>query len=366
MNFEEERLLYNNNVGRKSFQWELWRECNNLCKFCYLGTENRTTPKEVKLDSIRKCYEAVSNLDFNAYNSVSILGGEFFQGQISDPEVKDAFFHLIDLFTSLYVEKKIGQIWIMATMISKDQHDLWETVQRMYSNGVIPVEGQGSSGLWICTSYDSDGRFHTPQAEEDWKANVKKLHEDFPWVRINTTIIFQESMCQRYLSGEWSPRKFKEEFHTSLFLKIPSEDVFVQGHLQKSAIFGGAMSPTEFRRYGKGLAREITGLEFNPKRDSFLKVLVKMLKEDPEEYDKMFNIKYRADEMVASHNDSQNNEYVRNKGRSFTDITDREVPGTDYDGSNVCGHSYAYTIYSDSDACALCDRNHIYELYKEG
>ena len=33
----------------KSLQFELWRECNNLCKMCFLGLENRTTPKHTKI-----------------------------------------------------------------------------------------------------------------------------------------------------------------------------------------------------------------------------------------------------------------------------------------------------------------------------
>ena len=52
MTKEEKDTLYLNNYKRKSFQWELWSVCNNLCEFCYLGKDNRHTDKERQLTSL--------------------------------------------------------------------------------------------------------------------------------------------------------------------------------------------------------------------------------------------------------------------------------------------------------------------------
>ena len=38
----------------KSIMFELWTECNNLCKFCYLGANNRSTPDKQKIRNLKK------------------------------------------------------------------------------------------------------------------------------------------------------------------------------------------------------------------------------------------------------------------------------------------------------------------------
>ena len=78
----------------KSVQFELWHECNNLCKMCFLGIENRITPKETKIKSLK---DAIKNAKKFTGDVIAIIGGEFFQGQIEDPEVHDLFYEFMSL-----------------------------------------------------------------------------------------------------------------------------------------------------------------------------------------------------------------------------------------------------------------------------
>ena len=94
--------LYLNNYKRHSYQWELWWECNNRCKFCYLGEENKETFEERQLASIRKLKEELKNLDYSYYNNISLIGGEFFQGQLKDKQVHDEFMDLMEDIAILY------------------------------------------------------------------------------------------------------------------------------------------------------------------------------------------------------------------------------------------------------------------------
>ena len=91
----EDDKLYTNNTGRKSFQWELWQYCNSLCKFCYLGKENRIHNKARQIQSLKDLSLSVEHLDYTKYNNISIIGGEFFQGQLDDKETHDLFFKVI-------------------------------------------------------------------------------------------------------------------------------------------------------------------------------------------------------------------------------------------------------------------------------
>ena len=74
---KEEDLLYLNNYGRRSFQWELWSMCNNLCTYCYLGKENRHTDKARQMTSLNDLHMAIDNLDTRIYNNIAIIGGDF-------------------------------------------------------------------------------------------------------------------------------------------------------------------------------------------------------------------------------------------------------------------------------------------------
>ena len=76
----------------KQLQFELWEECGNGCKWCYLGNNNKYTPKEVKLNSLQNALDKIQDLsNYPEFDTLSYLGGEFFQGQLKDQEVYDKF-----------------------------------------------------------------------------------------------------------------------------------------------------------------------------------------------------------------------------------------------------------------------------------
>ena len=61
----------------RQWQVELWQECGSKCAFCYLKEDNRFTPDELKLDSLRKTIAGLDELrKSREYNAVSYIGGE--------------------------------------------------------------------------------------------------------------------------------------------------------------------------------------------------------------------------------------------------------------------------------------------------
>lgn len=351
----EEDLLNYNNYGRRSFQWEMWAMCNNLCSYCYLGTANRHTDKDRQMKSLIDCHKAIDNLDTRIYNNISIIGGEFFQGQLDEPEVHDSFMALIKKIAVLYANKKIGSIWITCTLTIGDQHHLYEMLDIFEEHGCFPNPQYGSSGLWLCTSWDVQGRFHTPDRKANWEYHMKNIHEKYPWVKFNTTIILMEKFLQMYIDGEWSPKKFMEEFNTSLFYKqigvgdIPQDTVEGEFNVSPEDKIGAY-------RVGKILVNRSLGFDFAPKRGTMLKFLRKYAIEDPETYDRLFNINYRADELHRNYNDSmQDVRTTRNK--KSANETDTVVENI----LNTCGHMINYMPYIDSDKCCMCDKKAIWD-----
>ena len=72
----------------KQMQFELWQECNSKCKFCYLGFCNNECSSEEKIKTMNFVLNKISDLSiYPEFDTIAFLGGEFFQGQISDPLV---------------------------------------------------------------------------------------------------------------------------------------------------------------------------------------------------------------------------------------------------------------------------------------
>lgn len=115
---------------KKQLQFEIWEECNSKCKFCYLGKINLLTPNHVKLKSLQLILDKISDLSiYDEYDVISYLGGEFFQGQLNTPEIKELFFKLMEKTAWLLENKYIREVWIYATLTIGNQEDLYKSLE---------------------------------------------------------------------------------------------------------------------------------------------------------------------------------------------------------------------------------------------
>lgn len=318
---DENFLLYTNNVGRKSFQWELWECCDNLCDFCYIGKDNRHTDKERQLKSLRDLKQNLGKLDFNVFNNVSLIGGEFFQGKLEDGEVRNEFFEIIEMLADFYVQKKIGSVWLSATL-TKDEGGGASRLRKNAEN-FRECRRHATSGIWRKRALDlhivdAQGRFHTQKSAENWARNMKHLSKMHPWVKKNTTIILMQKFCEMYVAGEFIPKKFMKEFDTALFYKSPG--------ITQQSYYGvdGLPNLLTCDRLGKvgeyltAVKRQLNsqfGFQFFPDRKTFRKFLIKYAKEDPDTYERLFNVDFRADELNRNANEDEDPcEHIRYKG----------------------------------------------------
>ena len=97
------------------------------------------------------------------------------------------------------------------------------------------------------------------------------------------------------------------------------------------------------------------GFQFFPSRDTFLAFLRKYAIDDADTFDRLFNIKYRADELFRNYNEQT--EPVKTT-RCKTGLA---VETSDETRINKCGHLYAYAAYLGNNKCVFCDRNQILE-----
>lgn len=317
---------------KKQLQFELWQECNNRCKFCYLGKGNRYTPDHVKLNSLKNVLEMISNLDtYKEYDTIGYLGGEFFQGQLNTQEIRDKFFALMEKTAWLLKNKYIRSVWIYATLTIGDQQDLYDTL-KLFGD---------CDGLWLLTSYDTYGRFHTKALEENWRYHMKNIQKLYPKIKFNVTTILSQDLITKYLNNEISFKEMSKEFKCTFFFK-------------QGGLYDGMSKQESLVKLPK----------FLPKRSDFLKFLSKVYDEEPKDtWDRLFNIKYRADSLYRNFNSEDQSMIlnIRYKDRK-SEIEVPDNPKAEEMLLSPCGHSVTYTAYIDSDACVLCDKESVEQM----
>ena len=313
----------------KQLQFEVWQECNSGCDFCYLKSIERIEKsKEFKLSRLAKI-RAIINDDsiYKEYDTLSLIGGEFFQGQINDPEVNKSWYELIDLIVEKQKAGFVKQVWLMCSLLIGKQPDLYLTIDKLYHN----------SELWVVTSYDTKGRFKGRMLET-WAGHMHKIHELYPLVHMNTTCILTQDLITRYLNGEFTFAQLSETYHTSIYLKPCA----VQSNSTVEKI--------------RAMKADCSDPSFFPSRESFRQFLykVKMI-EGQAFFDTLFDVHRRADTLLHLGLDGHTEE-------SDTRVKDQLKQAEDRSNVGDCGHSLYYRIYSDSDACCLCDKLAIDEL----
>lgn len=319
-------------MERKQYQFELWQECNSKCEFCYLGENNGFTSDEDKISNINSVLEIIGNNNlYEEINCLAYIGGEFFQGQMKNIKVKEKFLELMEKTNSLLESKLIDETWICATLNIGDQKDLFDSLQKF----------SDKSKIWILTSYDTIGRFHSEKMLNTWKENLHKLKSMYPEININVTSILTGDFIDKYLSDELDLIPLISEYGCSLFLKptCPIE--------HKDGV------------YSKEETNKIVP-NFFPTRKKFLSFLYKYKsKESQSMYNKLFNINLRSDYLFKFNDKSSITKLHRIKDKSQEIAEIGSVAG----GELPCGHSTQYGIYIDTDEhCAICDKEMIKNL----
>ena len=312
-------------------QFELWQECNNRCKFCYLGKNIRHTDTDKKVEALHKVYEKICDTSiYKQYDTLAFIGGEFFQGQLNDPQVHDLFFKLMRKVAELADNNVVKEVWISVTLTIGAQKDLYDTIELF----------KDKSKLWLLTSWDSKWRFHTKKMEDTWEYHMKNIHQLYPEIKLNTTIILTGDFIDKYLLNEFNLNSFSEEFNTAFFFKQPAS---------------GQVITASNNQEVKAKVNEIMP-NFFPTKKQFLCFLVKFKQSEHEvNWSKLFNIQYRADDVFRNYNDGrQMVQSHRYKGTVEETIEEAHLP---------CGHSINYDCYVDQPGCVLCDKQKIERMF---
>ena len=175
-------------------QVRLWTDCYNNCSFCSLS--------EKVITSLYNKKERIHKISHLNAKRISIIGGEFFEGQLRG--VEEEWLNMV---------KKIGcnELFITANLIN-EPYLLRETL-------LIRPD------ILVCTSYDTVGRFKDNIQKEIWLERVNSLKNVFCTIiptqdmiadkfidRINCNI----NLCEPHLGVDWLKCVDKNNYHETL------------------------------------------------------------------------------------------------------------------------------------------------------
>lgn len=208
---------------KRSIQFELWQCCNSRCKFCYLSEANRYTSTDLKLKAVNDAISFLSDDEkIASYITVSYIGGEFFQGQLDTLELKEAFFKLMHKIVELQISGKMKEVWIMATLTIGDRKDLYDSLTILMNDYEVANKPELIDQLWIVTSYDTIGSFHTQKMLDNWDYHIKHIYELYSQINFNTCMILTQDLITKYLNDEFFFHEYYRTYHSALFFKQPS------------------------------------------------------------------------------------------------------------------------------------------------
>ena len=226
---------------KKFLQYELWKDCNFGCKFCYnLGQKNYFSI-ESRLKDIIKAIDKFNSKEFSQFG---ITGGEFFDKQLDKLQIKNIFYILIDKICNKIKSGEIERFLVTTSFMYNKTDDIKEFVEFLKKQDCL-------KNTLFCTSYDTLYRFNK-KTLKNWKNNTKYLYKKYKDFRLHTEIIITDDFITKVLNKKFNLNKFIKKYNTAV------------DFIQPSVPFGLDVTKSEFEKRVPG---------FFPKRENFLKLI---------------------------------------------------------------------------------------------
>lgn len=252
-------------------QFELWKDCKNGCPFC----QNRGLGDVDKKESLLFIKNKLQSAELDKYLEVGFIGGEFFDGQLSNIDVKILFYNVIDIIIEKIQSKKIKKFYITATLTNKCLLDLIECIEHFKSKNVL-------NKILLCTSYDTLYRF-TKQSEQIWKDNMLFLTKKYPELYKHIEIIVTEDFALKMMSNKFDLTNISKTYNSPIDFIEPHSGFFFKDKYE----------------FDKNIPN------FLLKRKTFLKFLSYLYKKFPADIETLFNKNLKSNDFYIHYKDGQ-------------------------------------------------------------
>ena len=205
----------------KFIQYQLWSECRNGCLFC-LCRDQILIDKKYALNFI---LDKLDDEEVYEFDEVGLIGGEIFDIEIDEPEVKELFYKVLTKICSMHFKK----IYIATNLIYDMNKHLVECLEFLRSKGV-------QNKVLICTSWDSNWRFSTAKKRETWESNMRRLETEYPDFNKHIEIILSGDFIDTVLAGEFDIAEFSRLCNARIDFIEPTSGWYYNDKKQLQAV----------------------------------------------------------------------------------------------------------------------------------
>ena len=186
-------------------QFQLWRNCNCNCDFCY----NKGMKDTDQVWSLKAIIDKIQQPIVSKFNEIGLIGGEIFGMYLEDEQVDKLFYQLIDIIIKRIKTSTVNKVYITSALLYKDTSTLYKFLNYIKDSQVIDK-------FLLCTSYDTKYRFKNENSVRLWETNVEKIHKDFPEVNIHTETILTNDFIKKVLDDQFNIKQFETKYKTKL------------------------------------------------------------------------------------------------------------------------------------------------------
>ena len=182
----------------KFLQYQLWQDCRNGCKFC---SERCQKPIDRKY-SLNFVLNKLDDPEVLQYEEIGIIGGEIFDNQIEEEEVRNLLYKITDKISSFTHLKKY---YLGTSLIFNIDTYLVPYLKYLRKINMLDK-------TLLCTSYDTKYRFNSEGKFELWDSNMIRLQKEFPEMQLHVETILTQHFIDSVLNHNFDIKEFCDKY----------------------------------------------------------------------------------------------------------------------------------------------------------
>lgn len=195
-------------ICKTIYEFLMWDNCNNNCKFCFQRENPRIFSIKEQEDICESIIEYLNSDRFIPGNHVLIVGGEIFDNLGRRIFLPKFFDQITDMMTT----DKIDLLYLNTNLLYPESciSFLHEILDIFVRKGIV-------DRLKFTTSYDLSGRFKSKHHEDLFLQNLRQLSK-IKGLNTVTNIILTKQVCQSILEDKFDIFRFSKENNTNINL----------------------------------------------------------------------------------------------------------------------------------------------------
>lgn len=258
-------------VKENFIQFELWKDCKNGCPFC----QNRGLGDVDKLQSLQFIKSKLNSSELDDYKDVGFIGGEFFDGQLDDIDVKLLFYECVDIIADKILKGALQKFYVTATLTNICMNDIIEFIEHIKEKNII-------ENVLLCTSYDTKYRFNK-KTEKIWHNTMQYLQDRYPELNKHIEIIVTEDFAKKMINDEIDLVEISKKYNAYIDFIEPHSGFYFKDKY-------------EFDKHVP---------DFMLKRKTFLTFLNYMYQKFPNDINTMFNKNLKSNDFYIHYKDGK-------------------------------------------------------------